>query len=353
METKDQDRALLEVMISDSIKIGRPIEAVKALFKGGYGDLEQNEVQDIITQIYEGTELPVADDIVSSPPIMDELRDWVRDNKGIFTTAQLDREFGFTTRDARKQRSKYLKRITEEGLIAAVPQKVGTFYSLDTPLERVKYSKPSEGESVNLPMGLRTLVKLYAGNVIVIAGNPNSGKTAFLFNVMVDNMDKYEVHYFSSEMGVEELSLRLDGFNYVDPEKIFEQAYIYEGVPPLDDIKPSGNGKIIIIDYLEVSENFWEISGMIRDIWDRLDGGLAFVAIQKSFGQLLGRGGVFGLEKPRLYLSMDNNTMKIVKAKTWRVPTKNPNGMQTTFSLVNGCEFIQGSLGWHYPGGGG
>ena len=54
----------------------------------------------------------------------------------------------------------------------------------------------------------------------------------------------------------------------------------------------------------------------------------------------LGRGAEFSLERARLYLSLDNGRLKIVKAKNWRTEL-NPNGMLYTFKLTDGCKFIQ------------
>ena len=67
--------------------------------------------------------------------------------------------------------------------------------------------------------------------------------------------------------------------------------------------------------------------------------GIAIVALQKKRGVELGRGAEFSLEKPRLYLSMENGEIKIVKAKNWRRKDVNPNGMVSKFKIVNGCDF--------------
>ena len=51
-------------------------------------------------------------------------------------------------------------------------------------------------------------------NIIVVAGTPNAGKTAFLLNVVQMNMSgKMPIHYFSSEMGSMEFKGRLQKFD--------------------------------------------------------------------------------------------------------------------------------------------
>jgi hypothetical protein len=70
------------------------------------------------------------------------------------------------------------------------------------------------------------------------------------------------------------------------------------------------------------------------------------VALQKKRDAELGRGGDFGLEKPRLYLSMDKGKCTIQKAKNWVNPEKNPNGLVINFKVVGGCKFII-TNDWH------
>jgi hypothetical protein len=59
----------------------------------------------------------------------------------------------------------------------------------------------------------------------------------------------------------------------------------------------------------------------------------------------MGRGGTFGLEKPRLYLSLNTDypngqILRIVKAKNW-AHSVNPNNMIKRFKIVKGCKLIE------------
>ncbi len=67
--------------------------------------------------------------------------------------------------------------------------------------------------------------------------------------------------------------------------------------------------------------------------------------MQKNRGSALGRGGNLGLEKPRLYLAMDNGKIKIEKAKNW-VTRANPNGLTLEYRVVKGCQFAV-TRDWH------
>ena len=57
----------------------------------------------------------------------------------------------------------------------------------------------------------------------------------------------------------------------------------------------------------------------------------------------MGRGGDMGLEKPKIYLAMDEGRITIIKCKEWR-GNENPNGLSMTFKLVGGSKFSETSL---------
>ena len=149
-------------------------------------------------------------------------------------------------------------------------------------------------------------------------------------------MSAHAIYYFSSEMGDAEMALRLSKFEGLtlddwsfNPE---ERSSNFADV-----IRPDC---INIIDFLEIDRDFNEIAGQIRDIYDRLNSGVAIVAIQKNPGMDLGRGGTFSLEKARLYLSMDAGITTITKAKNYVNSEVNPNHMKIKYKIVSGCKFI-------------
>ena len=71
-----------------------------------------------------------------------------------------------------------------------------------------------------------------------------------------------------------------------------------------DIIKPDG---LNIVDFYEISDKFWLIADDLKRIYDKLNKGIAIVCLQKSPEKSEGRGGDFGLEKPRLYLNVDSH----------------------------------------------
>jgi arsenate reductase-like glutaredoxin family protein len=130
------------------------------------------------------------------------------------------------------------------------------------------------------------------------------------------NQDKYPIHYFNSEMSEEELAIRLNQFKTKWKAKFYCRSKNFADV-----IKPND---INLIDYLEIEDEFWKIGQQINMIHEKLEKGVCIIGLQKDSSKLLGRGASFGLEKPRVYLSMDRDRLTIVKAKNW-ANNDNPN----------------------------
>jgi flagellar hook-basal body complex protein FliE len=195
-------------------------------------------------------------------------------------------------------------------------------------------AKPDNVYQVIWPMGIHEWVNIFPKNIAVIGGASNAGKTAFLLNVAYDNRLKQPVKYFSSEMGPEELRLRLQLFGHRlrDWECIEFLDRSSNFAPAIDP------DALNIIDYLEITDNFYQIGGEIKQIFDRLRSGIAVIGIQKKAGTDYARGGEFTLEKARLYMALDYNVAKIVKGKNWGIHG-NPKDIEFHFNLNKGCMF--------------
>jgi len=266
-----------------------------------------------------------------------EIRDlFLTTNDNITTTFVYQMTTMTTSREEKKKALAILSRMVDEGFIQRVGN--GIYRRVDTECEEIDFLNADDTIlSIAWPFGIERLVQTMPKNIIVIAGEPNSGKTAFLLNLARLNMNHHPVYYFSSEMGSLEMKKRLGKFNM--PLSEWKKIHAKERASNFADvIKPDA---INIIDFLEVYDEFYKIGGMIREIYDKLKGGIAVIAIQKNRGTDYGLGGMRGLEKARLYMTMEPNRARIVKAKNWAT-YENPNGMTMEFNLVDGCKFIHG-----------
>lgn len=275
------------------------------------------------------------------------IEEWIKGTTSWFDYAQLDRDLGITTPEAKGNRRVILHRLREEGIIEPHATRDGLFRRVTSDARLIDFKAAGKRAPLDIgwPFDIQKLVNIYPGNVIVLAGEPNAGKTAFLLNVICLNMNLFPIYYFSSEMGAEELAIRLSKFPGIEVDdwnfNAAERASDFQDVIVPDAIN--------IIDYFEFpTAQYFMVAESLRAIWTKLGTGIGIVALQKSRSNELGRGGTFGLEKPRLYLSMGHNQLIIIKGKNWANRDRNPNGLVSEFKLTDGCNFIV-TKDWYRP----
>lgn len=317
-------------------------------FKLAKSGLPSKEIKELIAPQFQGdnkalnalVETAVESAADGSRVLAQEIREYVMSTTGDIWSKEVDREFNLSTRVDKQNRWVIMKRLVEEGLIVPDGKRSGCFRIPRKDFIKMKLVTPGPGEKIILPLGLHKLVKLYPSSIAVIAGTRNAGKTAFCLNVLADNLGLYKIHYFNSESGEEEFADRLRHFDDMPIEDFYKAADLRECSSDFADVIVPGKGHLNIIDFMEIHEEHYKVGSWIKAIHDRLSGALCVIALQKPMGRDAGVGGEFSLEKPRLYLSMERNSIKITKAKIWKDPYKNPNGMTIQFKLINGCKFI-------------
>ena len=191
-----------------------------------------------------------------------------------------------------------------------------------------------------LPFYLHEYCFLYRKNIMIIFGSKDAGKTAILLNIIKLNMHKHRTLYFSSEMVEDELagrlrkddSLRLEDWKF-EP---FERSYDFDQVVDPDALN--------IIDFLELGgdeSEYYKGVSLVRKIYDKLDKGVAIIAVQKNHGADLPKGGSGLLEKARIGLSLDPNKAKLTIAKNWASGVQTtPRGRKWKFQLVGGIKIV-------------
>lgn len=274
------------------------------------------------------------------------IRLWVKDTVGWWTTEEIDRDLGILGQKDKENRRKILLRLRADNIVEAHPKINKQFRYLNTKVTSLAYKTAGKAGvlPVKWPLGIEKYVNLFPGNIAVIAGSPNAGKTALLLNFIYLNQNAFPINYFCSEMGSVELRDRLDEFTGMDINdwkfNAFERAGDFADVIRQDCVN--------VIDYLEMTEELYRVNTHLTDISHKLGTGLAIVALQKKEGAKYGRGQEFGLEKPKLYLALDKGKVQIVKGKSWAAKNMDPNGLQVSFKIVGGCQFNQTGQ-WSHP----
>jgi len=272
--------------------------------------------------------------------LAEEVRLYVDNVSGMFSTRDIFRDLNIYTLQDKKNVSKILKELTDKGILTKAGKWNATYRKKETDIVPIDLKKLKIGKILDLkfPFQLEQMFEIYPKNIIVIAGVQNVGKTLFALHFAKLNQDKFKIHYFNSEMSEEELALRLKQFRIKWKINVYCRTTNFQDVIFPDDIN--------IIDYLEVEDEFWKIGKIINDIHEKLNKGICVIGIQKDSAKLLGRGASFGLEKPRVYLSMDRDKLIIVKAKNWKTK-ENPNFKCLNFR-IKGINFVTDGQWFEY-----
>ncbi len=213
-----------------------------------------------------------------------------------------------------------------------------------------------------LPLGISDYTVIHPGNIIAIIGSTNSAKTLFQLTITRENwlnthtrknpipsfINKRErgvapkAVYLNSEMSKSEIKKRIRDFGD-DPAEWAQHVNFIRRSHSFDKvILPEG---LNLIDYLEVRDDFFLAGKYLSDIHDRLESGLAVVAMQKKQDAPFAKGGEMTLEKPRLAINLDRNDQHgfictIVKLKEPKDFKNNIQGMQRDYVISRNAEII-------------
>lgn len=265
-------------------------------------------------------------------------------NGHTFTSGKLDSEFNYGSRKVKRYRWQVLDAYVKEGKLERIG--IDKFRQIDHTADVIDWQAADTSDVVDIkwPMNLEKYVKTYHQSIIILAGEPGSGKTAFLEHTALKNMNHpMGVTIFNNDMSPEEIKERMENSGVVIPNpppfEIREKDCNFGDV-----IRPDG---INIIDYLDLNSDLYKIGEEIEAIYRKLKRGIALIAIQKKPGQKIGLGGVFTIKRAKLYMSLSTvedegqlyHKLEIVKARGRVNPKHNPNGMYWKFKLIGGIKF--------------
>jgi len=269
------------------------------------------------------------------------LNKWVMDSEGSFRVADIYSQLGVEHPQEKAQVHEYLKQALENGVIERVGTDNNTYRKRIRENTLIDLTSPIDTSEValNFPIQLTRYCRIQQKNVIVIAGESNSGKTGLLLNICWMNRKRFKFKYLSSEMGKQEILNRIEAFS-MNAQEWGEFCEFHKVSRNYHDmIDPDG---ITIIDFLEnSSEKPWLVGQEIEKIHEKLNKGVAIIAIQKRKEKEVGVGGEITLEKARLYISLfthgrfDNGifgSAKVIKCKNF-IAGKNPEGKEIFYTL--------------------
>ena len=239
-----------------------------------------------------------------------------------------------------------LSNINKEPIIARDGK---TFRFIELEVPQIKWWQPTEkklleikwprGINDDTSFGFEESIKIYPGDLVVVAGEGNRGKTTFALNMLIENMDNYPCTYYSSEFNEIKFRDRIERFNWVDVMKnglpkfeVLPRQQYYE------DLISKRRNNINIIDWIRMDEDPWKIRALLDRITQPLDQGICVVIQQKRTYKNVGEGGEGSVDLASVYLIMTNQRLKVEKVK---VPNLyDPNYKNFGFELVSGTKFF-------------
>ena len=190
---------------------------------------------------------------------------------------------------------------------------------------------------------------LYVAQDFIVAHN-----TGFLLNMLAENVDLHHCLYMTNELSDEEFVDRMKHFDWAElkngnGEWKFDAVEHFSNYQ--DIMQPDA---INFIDYLDPGENPYFIGIIIDQIRQRLNKGIAIIAVQKGISTWIdkqgkkqysyreyGTGGQYSEHRARLVLHFDPTgdpmqpyLLTVKKSKTYSVV-----GRKFKFNLINGAKF--------------
>jgi hypothetical protein len=273
------------------------------------------------------------------------------DDTGIFSVRDcyenlLNRGAGIVERETvRKTLARFAKEKTK---IVADTTRRGFYRKVRQEREEINFvDAKTEYLKLILPFHLEEQVKISPGNIIVVAGVTNMGKTAIVLDMIYRNMNAYEVHYFNDEMEAGELANRLNLFSEVVPGGSKSWKMKSWRLPDFDeipDVMVPGSNVINVIDYLDPpADKPYVIKDLIKKIHKRLDGAIAVICLQLKPGSEAPAGGWGSLHRSRLAINVERNVVRVIKAKARIHFDFNINGLKKDFDIERGWKIVERS----------
>ena len=244
-----------------------------------------------------------------------------------------------------------INRFTKEEKIKRIGRGL---YRKVTKVEPVKWWEANESEVFDFrwPMGhglneysefgFEDLIEVNAGDIIILAGESNAGKTAFALNILGENLSRgcvlmgneYTVQGAKPSPKFKRRMQRMEWVDWMngDGQPKFDLLPVelnYE-----DHVVP---GKINIMDWIALPDKFWQIRDVLHDIQKINGGGVSVACLQKGKGQELAEGGKYTEQFASVYLTFDrmgSDDFRLTVGKV-KAPKGRVLGRMWGFELVN------------------
>lgn len=184
------------------------------------------------------------------------------------------------------------------------------------------------------------------GDMILIAGQSNWGKTALCLNICGENIDRHPVLMGNEYTDLDEkpssrFLSRIDAMDWVDWYEDDKEKFTL--LPVREDYAEHVvRDRINIIDWINLPNELYQISSTMESIKRELGTGVAVAAIQKSASSDAGRGGQFTKDFADLEILLDKYTTTEAMMTIGKVKESDMSllGRSYAFGLLGGVKII-------------
>ena len=275
--------------------------------------------------------------------ITEDFKTWIDFQGDNFDLKQAFSDLGLKSREDKQVCYWAVGKWVKEGLFER-QYRPGYFRKMAT---KTIFSDISQSEDlaylkIRWPLGIEDYAGISPKSISVIAGEPEAGKSAFLCNFCNLNMDSHKIYYYSSELTASRFKKRAKNLDrsILEWKKVLFTDQVQSNFH--DVIDPNG---VNVIDYMELNpDKVYEVASNMRSIFNKLEKGIAIIALQKKRGAQWAFGQEWTAMKPEFYLSLSvsekTNIAKIEKAKNWVNDMVNPVGLKKNFKIYKGIQFF-------------
>lgn len=236
---------------------------------------------------------------------------WLSRASGWFGTEKVWAQFNVRTQEGKGNVWKILNERVDQDIL----KRQGMLYKrVDADAEEVEWweadAKPLD---IRWPFSLQKYCQTYPHSLVTVAGDWGAGKTAFLYNVIFQNMDAFKSTLFNSEMSKENIKKRI--LNYDNHIPIPPAFRVFNRTGDFADvIDPDG---LNVIDYMRIkTDQFFAVADDLREVLDKLRDGVVIVGLQKPRGRDIPYGGDPAMWDISMGLSITKDRLKITKIRT-------------------------------------
>ena len=276
------------------------------------------------------------------------IEQWVSLTKGQFNVKDIWQEIGIISPEGKKHLRTILTRLEEREVIKQLQRGFGNYRVIDSEAPIMDWRSADSGNVVPLkwPFGIEKYALIYPGNVVVLAGCKQEGKSTFLYDFIKLNMYEHRIELFNNETGPEQMKDRFTDLG-IPNDAPFE---VYERYDNFADVVSLGG--ITVVDYLDRDSEFYLAGAEINDIFHKKTTGIAVIGMQipppsvtyvKGVKKVIERDYAYGggttAKRAFIYLSMHSHKLKIKHAKKPAQKRVNPENMTWTYQFDEKGQF--------------